>query len=312
MPVTALLMVLTGCQRPPEATLMWRESWELIALLDGTSVLDARMTVGNTGLLRGQGRLRFELWEPHMAPILFSKHDGPDAITFSAETGSATIGTDGFQQEGADWSLRLMDDSFNSLIQLSPPRGAPPPPAPATGDDWNIEAYVPFGTISGWISAGQNRGGLTSGRGVLIRRHGSAPSTPRRSAYILSDTLQLIADSQGDTALWWANLDGQPLQTAGSTFDYPVRGPITVQLPEATITIRRRRARGLTEPFSHLLSIESLLAAPLTGQPARRVQLARATATIHGQRISAPAVLVEVRTADAFSREPSQHEDPGS
>ena len=91
-----------------------------------------------------------------------------------------------------------------------------------------------------------------------------------------------------------------------------MRGPITIQLPESTITIRRRRARGLTLPLGHLLPVESLLAAPLTGRPARRVQLARATATIRGQSISAPAVLVEVRASGDFSREPSRREDPGS
>lgn len=303
MPLTALVMMLAGCQRPPEETLMWRESWEMIALLDGRSVLDARMTVGNTGLLRGAGRLRFNLWEPQHVPLLFSRYDSPDAVTLNPETGTATIDTDGFNKEDGSWALRLADDTLNSLVRLTP-AAVDAPPAVARGSGWTMAADVPFGTISGWISAGENRGGLISGRGVLIQRHGTAPPTPRRSAYVLSNSFQLIADIQGDTAIWWASLDGQALKTEGSTADFPVRGPITLQLPEATVTIRRRKKRGLTRPFSHLLSFESLLATPITGQPARRAQLAQAIATIGGQTITAPAILIEVRADRAFSREP--------
>ena len=301
MPLIALLLV-AGCAQSPEDTLQWRESWELLGLLEGSRVLDARVTVGNTGLLRGQGRLQLALWEPQAAPIQFSRHAGPLAVERDPAAGRATIGTDGLAHEDGGWSLRVGDDNVNALVQLSPSTAAAP--AQDSPEGWSTRLAVPFGDISGWITAGE-RGGLVGGRGLLLYRGGaSPPPLPRMGAYVLSPALQLIVDQHGTSTVAWAQLDGQPLPTEGLTTDFPATGPATITLPGGTVTIRRRKTRGTTDPFEHLMLAERWLAAPLTGAPRRRLQVAQATIQLGGRTLRAPAIVLEVRAHSDFTRAP--------
>jgi hypothetical protein len=300
--VPLIVLLALGCSGAPEDHLQWRESWELIALLEGSRALDASVTIGNTGMLRGQGRLRLDLWDLVAAPIHFSRHAGPLAVQQDTPAGRAVIGIDGLAREGTGWSLRVADDHVNALIQLRPQASATPSHRWERGP-WTVEAPVVMGDISGWITAGE-RGGLVSGRGLLLHRQGHAvPALPRLGAYILTDSFQLIVDQHGEEALTWAALDGEPLSTANITTDFPEDGPITITLPEAgsTVTIRRRRTGGTIDPYDHLLAAEAWLAAPLTGRPARRVQTAQATVTIGERTIRAPAVLIELRPQDMLS-----------
>ena len=296
--IAALLVLGLGCAPEPEQHLMWRDSWELLGILEGGRALDASVSIGNTGLLRGQGRLRMELWEPKDAPVRFSQHTGPLAVNHAPDAGRATVGINGLALDEQAWSFRVADDNVNALVQLTPLSAAQPQETWGDGP-WQVTARAPIGEISGWVTAGK-RGGLIRGRGLLLHRSGHAvPAPPRLGVYVMHERLSLIVDMHGPQGLAWATLDGEPLDTEGVTVDFPARGPVTVSLPSAdtTITLRRRKQRGTIDPFEHLLAAEAWIAAPLIGQPLRRLQLSQATLAQGERTLRAPALLVEVRDA---------------
>lgn len=300
--IAGMLWAMLGCSAAPEQHLMWRDRWELLAILEGGRLLDASVSIGNTGLLRGQGRLQVELWEPGSSPIHFSQHTGPLAVTHDPEAGRATVGVNGLARDDRAWAFRVGDDNVNAMIHLAPQTDAQPQEVWSDGP-WQVTARAPVGDISGWVTAGK-RGGMVSGRGLLLHRSGHAvPEAPRLGVYVLSEDLTLIVDQHGPQRLAWASLDGQPLDTDGLTLDFEARGPVTVTLPAegATLTLRRRKDRGTADPLAHLLAPERWLAAPLVGQPLRRLQRAQATFERGGRSLRAAALLVEVRDADQLT-----------
>ena len=112
-----MILLLAACAGAPQESLTWREHIEMIGLLDGQGVLDARITVGNTGTLRGQGRLRVDRWSPEEVPIQFSQLSSPEQTRRSGE--GIEMLEDGIVQSGDRWQLRVVDDGLSGLVELS-------------------------------------------------------------------------------------------------------------------------------------------------------------------------------------------------
>ena len=88
-----MIALLLACAGAPQDALTWREGMEFLAVLDGQGILDARITTGNTGFLRGQTRMRVDRWSAEGDPILFSQHAAPEQPSRVLQPSCSTSGS---------------------------------------------------------------------------------------------------------------------------------------------------------------------------------------------------------------------------
>ncbi len=292
-----IAMLLLACAGAPQDSLTWREGMELLAVLDGQGVLDARITVGNTGTLRGQARMRIDRWSAEGDPILFSQHGAPEQVTRSAD--GITMQEDGISSIGGQWSLRVVDEVLNGLVEVQPLTADRPESGwLEDGKQWTVAAQVPMGRLSGWLSAGE-RGGPVRGVGVLLHRGGDGvPSLPRAAAFVLDDRVSLGLDTHGRGALAWAIIDGRSVPVDDLTADLTARRP-TLSLPSADlkVTLHPWRWDGWSNPMEHLMGIEALLGGMILGRPMRRVRAVRADIILGGEALTGQGILLDVQSA---------------
>jgi len=292
-----MIALLLACAGAPQDALTWREGVELLAVLDGQGILDARITTGNTGFLRGQARMRVDRWSAEADPILFSQHAAPGQVSRSAD--GITAQEDGISRINGQWSLRVVDEAFNGLVELQPLTTARPESVWLEGEkQWTVAAEVAMGRASGWLSAG-GRGGAVRGFGVLLHRGGDGvPDLPRTAAYVLDDRVSLGLDTHGSGALRWASIDGIPVPVDDLSADLTAPQP-TLTLPSAglQITLHPWRWDGWSNPMEHLMGIEAMLGGLVLGRPMRRVRAARADITLRGESLTGQGILLDVMPA---------------
>lgn len=291
-----MIALLLACAGAPQDALTWRESIELLGLIDGQGVLDARITMGNTGTLRGQGRLRLERWSPSQEAIRFSQHGAPQQMRRT--TDGITMVDNGLQRLKSGWTLRVVDESLSGLVELSPAAPLRTETAWLEGSrQWTVAAEVPMGHLSGWLSAGE-RGGTVDGVGVLLRRGGDGiPALPRRAAFVLHQRVNLGFDAHGSGLLRWAIIDGVEVAVDDLQVDLLADSP-TLALPSADlrVVLHPWAWDGWSDPMDHLIGLEAMLSGVLLGRPARRIRAARAAIQLAGATLSGPALLVEVQS----------------
>jgi len=307
-----------GCGTAPDQSLTWRESWEVLVLGNEGDLVDARITVGNTGLLRGQAHLRTERWAPDEAPIIYARDIAPVEVNQDADGTVVHLGYDGLAQgedstAPQDWTLRARDDAARVLLHVEP-YGIDPsaiPPVGTEADGWKQSAPVPLGRITGWVSAA-GRGGLVEGYGALLRRGGSRARTPpRQTILVASQTVSICVDRQGDQTLSWMWLDGalqDPGDAALSLRGFDVSAVMARPAPGHPSTIAfsngvtvelhlSQKVRGRRLHYEHLLPAEQRLLSWLNLWTERRVRRGWARITANGGDQIAPAVVVEVGPA---------------
>ena len=301
-----LLALAGGCQSAPEDRLSWRESWELLALLEGRQLIDARVVVGNTGVLRGQAQLKLDRWTRRETPLRFAQQAAPVAVRRDLAVGSIALAGNGLLHEDAVWSLRVADEHVNALLRLEPLAhdggDALPQVTWASGDGerWQAQADVAAGSVSGWMAAGE-RGGLVRGVGLLLRRSGAGqPALPRQAAFVVTQSVQLGVDVQGEGRLAWAWIDGValPLDTLAIR-PAEVDGGLVVDLrPAAPLvaTFTPGRSGGQTLPYEHLTRPERWLL-ERGRDTTRTVQDAEVEVWYDGQPQRLSGILLDVRRA---------------
>ena len=196
-----IAMGLTGCTpEVPEDSLQFAEHWELLGVMGDGAVVDARVTVGNTGVLRGQGRVQIDLWPREGEPIRYSRWSAPEATRRSADGRSVVLDTDQLRSSGDlldSWHLRARSDEANAVLQV---QGRGPAVAPQTflsRGSWTIDAPVPVGTMQGWFESG-DRGGKLDGWGVVLHRlQDGGLLLAQQSVFVMSDDLFLGVDLHG-------------------------------------------------------------------------------------------------------------------
>ena len=289
-----MIALLLACAGAPQDALTWRESIELLGILDGQGVLDARITIGNTGTMRGQGRLRLERWNPSNNPIRFSQHGAPQQMRRSAE--GITMVDNGLLRSSSGWILRVVDENLSGLVELSSDAALRPEAAWLEGSrQWTVAAEAPMGSLSGWLSAGE-RGGAVSGVGVILHRGGDGiPALPRRAAFVLHERVNLGFDAHGSGVLQWAIIDGVEVPVDDLRVDLSAASP-TLELPaaELRVVLHPWAWDGWSNPMDHLTGIEALLGGAIIGRPTRRIRAARADIQLEGAALSGPALLLDV------------------
>ena len=191
------IMLLQACIGPPDQALNWRKQWELLILTEDGGMVDARISVGNTGILRRQGHLRANRWAAKDTPILFSLDGGPGDVDISDMHDAVRVGSTllGRYETGDNWTLRISDDSANAIIHVDP--GGPDAPMSTALEDhgqWTITAPITHGKAHGWFTAGR-RGGMFEGRAIAIQRGGDGQPGPRTAAFVLGDGVSIGLDA---------------------------------------------------------------------------------------------------------------------
>lgn len=301
----ALGLLVVGCTAAPSDRLTWRETWELIVLTGNGQIVDSRVTVGNTGLLRGQGHLRLDRWADGASPIHHHRVSAPGETGVWPERERVRLGADLLDLERHTWTLRVQSDDVNGVVHLAPTgslKVAPAVAMTATGQ-WSMTASVPAGRASGWVEAGK-RGGQVDGRGFLLYHGGDGmPRGPRRALLVQGGDLSIGLEEHGDLTLAWAHVGGEALDTEGARL-VEVDGGWAAELPaaETTISLVGRKVGGTTAVHGGMLGPERLGPAALGQRGLRTVQAVQATVVRPGSTQIVPGVLLQVSDEEEITR----------
>ncbi len=280
-----MFLALIACGGPPSDSLLWRESWEVLISTQNGGLVDGRAAVGNTGLLRGQGRLHLDSWSPAESPMLYGIYGGPEDVDISASRDAVRVGSAliGRFEPGDNWTIRVSSEAANAILHIDP--GGPRPPI-ATGrigaGQWTVTAPITQGRVHGWYTAGK-RGGLVKGLAIALHRGGDARAQgPRRAAFALSQTISIGFDQQDEVALRWARVGDRDFPVDDARFSISADGSARLDFrPSADLWIafEPTEAGGRQDGLEHLLGPERW-AAELGGHRALRT-VRRASAVIH-------------------------------
>lgn len=294
------LGLLISCSPEAARRPTWRESWELLACTDDGGLLDARVSISNTGVLAGQGHVRLDRWRGDDSPVNFARVAAPDQSGVWPDRDRVRVGPDRLSVERRGWTLRIHDDEASAVVHLEATGG----PAPADtriaagGGQWTQSVPLSAASVSGWLEAG-SRGGALGGHGLLTWRGGDgAPDWPRRSIHILGGPETTIGFEQhGEARMAWGRLEGRDLVMDDAQLAVDTDGTLALDLrPAEDIVVRLavRRTGGTTEPHAGLSTIERQALRALGGPPLRRVHLLQARFEGPGTSIRVPGALVEV------------------
>jgi hypothetical protein len=295
-----LLLTLLACSEAPVDSLLWRESWEvLIATADG-GLIDGRASIGNTGLLRGQGRLSLDRWNLYESPILYGLHGGPEDVDISAGRDAVRVGTAliGRFESGENWTIRASSDEANAILHIDPGGPQPPLATELVGDgQWTVTAPITQGHVHGWFTAGK-RGGLVQGLAVALHRGGDGRGAgTRRAAFALSPEVSIGFDTQDGVTLRWARIGDRDFPTDDARLSRSSDGSARLDLrPGADLWIEFQpsKAGGTRDGLDHLLEPERWVASAVSHRAARDVR--RSTALIHleGSTLRSAGILLSV------------------
>ena len=305
-----LVVPLGACGGEPRASLTYTEVWELMGVMSDGSVIDARVEVGNQGVLRGQGHVQLDHWPVMGEPIQYRRWSAPIATTRSADGRQVTLDTDllGASGELVDtWHLRARSDDANAVVQVA---GQAPPvgvvSAQVGGGQWSLGAPVGSGTVGGWIEAGE-RGGRLGGQGVVLHRGGDGlPGRERRTAVVFGRDLSIGVDEHGPLRLAWARVDGETLDVADARITFEA-GKVGIDFRPATelvVSFETTGVGGSTAATTRLTAPERWVVDTLSSPPDRLVLGARAEVVHGGQSVEASALMVWVdeRPIDVTTR----------
>lgn len=295
-----LAWLLIACASTPLNSLAWRESWEVLVATEDGGLIDARGTVGNSGMRRGEGQIHIDRWSTNETPIFYSVGNGPNDVDISDAHDAIRVGTSLLGRFEADehWTVRAASPNANAIIRVNPGGVVPPMSTGIVGNgQWTLSAPITHGPTHGWFTAGK-RGGMLQGRAIVLHRGGDGqPTGPRRGVYILSEAATIGVDEQGDLRLSWANINGQDFDLSQAEVVRSSDGSVRMDLrPSADFWFEVIPTSPLWPTDGHLhLAAPEKWAAEVMGRGAQR-QVARGQATIHvaGRIIKSAAILVMV------------------
>lgn len=248
--VLGLLATVFGARHlgPPR-----RETLALIGADVDLSVVWARLTVANTGLLDGQLTTALVLLTPRSSPLEHRAVQGPARMT----PDGVAAGTDALGRTADGIELRIGGEGLAARIHA---RGAtlacPPEP----------------GEMAGMIED-KTDGRLMEGTAIVVRTRAGAREEGR-ALYVVGPAFAAVIDPSSDCPAW-ARSGSAAWSGAAPAFDDAVR------LGEWSLTIRHLGTPVLQDGYAHLLPPERWLAAAL-GAPEPVVRVQRAIVKVEG------------------------------
>ena len=296
---TLSLVGLLACRGAPTAAPTWRRSFELLGLGEDGSLIELCLTIGNTGILEGQGHSRFLRLARGEAPMIYARDVRPDQVALDPLGRSLQLAQDSLElSDTGPIDARVSNAEINARLRLE--RGGAAPASAAWqegGGQWTIRALEPGGRLHVWTTAG-DRAIETDGYGVLLDRGGDGiPALPRQALYLLGSGIQLGVDQQGAGRLAWGQLDGRPLDLANLKIDWHTGQPIRLDLRPAedlVVEVKRDRPKASRDPWAHLGSWERWLARRFWEEPTRGIRAGRAKLRVGADERQTGAVIVEV------------------
>jgi len=298
--LSILLTSVLACSGTPRDSLSWREQWELIVLTEDGSLLEGRVSVGNTGMMRGQGHFRANRWSAGTTPILFAVDGGPGDVHVSDSHNAVRVGTDllGQYEDGPHWTMRLSHEEANAIIQVDP--GGPDVPMATAMEDsgqWTVASPITHGRAQGWFTAGR-RGGMFKGRAVTFHRGGDGrPPTERSTLVAMGTDVSIGWDNQGGTRLAWARMKDEDISL--EDLHHTVRGDGVHRLDfrpagDLFVDFEPTATGGIIDGFEDLYPPERAIAGAADLQANRTIKRARATVRFKGEPVRVPAILITV------------------
>ncbi len=292
-----MLWFLLACATG-ESSLLFQESWEVLAINNDNSLLDIRFSRGNTGILKGQGQSRFDLVLGKEVPILYGRNALPRDTQTHAENG-LVVGPDTLKKVSGGWDVHFQSTDLNARLRLQDQEGAEPATGSQSGS-WSVEAPSTLSQVEGFVHAG-SRSDLINGQGVVLHRFGDDPpglrGSTRGAAFILDKNLSLGVDQRGANALAWAHTEGRNWNAETAVvkrlsdgiveMDYRPSAPIVARLEPGQSRLRR-------QPWEHLYGLERWLLGIARGVPDRRIRSATAQVQAGDKSFRSSAMIVVV------------------
>ena len=298
--LSILLTSVLACSGTPMDSLSWREQWELLVLTEDGSLIEGRVTVGNTGMLRGQGHFRANRWNSETTPILFAMDGGPGDVFVSDSHDAVRVGTDLFGQyeDGPHWTMRISHEEANAIVQVDP--GGPEVPMATTMEDsgqWTVASPITHGRAQGWFTAGR-RGGMFRGRAVTFHRGGDGrPPTERSTLVAMGTDVSIGWDNQGSARLAWARMKDEDVPLEDLTHSVNDDGLHRLDFRPAgdmVVDFEPTGTGGITDGFEGLFPPERAIARASGLRANRSTERARAIVRFRGESVRVPAIVVTV------------------
>ncbi len=277
-----MIALLLACGGPPgdlSGAQEWTERWEILGITEGGDAVDVRYSVGDAGLLRGEGAVRLDRWSATEAPINYHRRMIPEGVSREpGEGGRLQIGSDSLERNPQGWVARIRSQEANATIHVLTAPHAP---------DQVVTLPVTVGRMDGWLEAGQ-RGGRLVGRALITDR------PVRRALFVLHPELTLGVEERAGGVVAWGEVAGAALAAESVTWKETGRQvQISVEPAGLLISGRRRSPGGLTDPWTHLLGSERWLLRRMRGPVQRRVEVIAAEVTRGEQRWRARGLRLE-------------------
>ena len=291
------LILLQACVGPPDQALNWRKQWELLILTEDGGMVDARITVGNTGVLRRQGHVRANRWSSKDTPILFALDGGPGDVDISDMHDAVRVGSSllGRYESGDNWTLRVSNEDANAIIHVDP--GGPDAPLSTAleGDgQWTMTAPITHGKAHGWFTAGR-RGGMFEGRAIALQHGGDGIAGPRSATFVLGEGISIGIDAHEGQRLTWARMGDMDIDMSDVAQRNEPDGAHTIDFRPAAdlvVTLEPTDVGGSIATDGHLYEPERLLARLHGLNSSRTVTRTRAEVLYEGKKTSASGLLV--------------------
>ncbi len=295
-----LLAWTLGCAGPPTDSLTWREQWELFVLTEDGSLIEGRVSVGNTGLYRGQGHFKASRWMPGTTPILFAMDGGPADVDVgdsheSVRVGSALLGQ---YEDGPHWSLRLANEEANAIMRVDP--GGPEVELSTAIDSsgqWTAAVPISHGRAHGWFTAGR-RGGMFEGRSIAIHRGGDGAMGETRSlTAVMGSEVSIGLDEQGGTRTVWARIGDRDVPTVDLQRRIDPQGRTIMDFRPAAdlvVTVTPGPVGGTFDAHDGLFAFERFVAHASGSMGERSVYRGRAEVEWKGRLTSVSALVLTV------------------
>ncbi len=282
-------LLLFACLTPENGTHQ-QSSWTILGVNQDGSLIDARFTQGNSGMLAQSGHVRTD-WVPTQdAPARHIRHETSGAI--QEDSTHIQIGTDHIRSESSGWALTINSAAMNARIQLQ--NSLLKLPETQT-TNWNVRSLF-AGEMKGFIHMGE-KNSLINGYAVGLHSSGKSPpglrGQTRRQAFVLDKDIFIGIDQFGSNVTAFAMIGGQQLDTTPAALHKETRGYRMDFRPnlDLEILLDPRKPHLSSNPWDHLYAIEQLVASWRYKRPIHRVRAAEAEIRLGDRKLTANAVI---------------------
>ena len=234
------LIFLFACLPPT-----YRDSWEVLALLENGQLFEARFTKGDTGILKGQGHLRVNRWIHRATPMSFHL-DTPPEISILNDS-EADFFTHQLYRQDDVWKLQMRADEFNASVYFRPHQVQP---IVEEATDWSVKISPQMDAV-GWTTA-DKRSALLEGHAAIFRRNGSQLLQSERYLFLGFDSQNYWgAEWSNQIAFSWGNID--QIDYRSSNIEVENNGTfLSIQLPNHNVHFYPEKRFGSDNQYKHL------------------------------------------------------------